>query len=209
MSWAPHLDLALLASLVGGYLLGSIPFGVIATRLGGAGDVRNIGSGSIGATNVLRTGRRDLAAITLIGDAGKGALAALVAGALVSPTAAVVAGGAAFLGHIFPVWLGFRGGKAIATGFGVLLAIAWPVGVVAGAIWIGMVLLFRISSLASLTATAVAPALFLLLHQATLERLYLAVMMAVMIFIRHHQNIRRLLNGIEPRIGDPSSRAKS
>ncbi len=209
MSWAPHLDLALLASLVGGYLLGSIPFGVIATRLGGAGDVRNIGSGSIGATNVLRTGRRDLAAITLIGDAGKGALAALVAGALVSPTAAVVAGGAAFLGHIFPVWLGFRGGKAIATGFGVLLAIAWPVGVVAGAIWIGMVLLFRISSLASLTATAVAPALFLLLHQATLERLYLAVIMAVMIFIRHHQNIRRLLNGIEPRIGDPSSRAKS
>ena len=205
MTWPPHIDLGLLASLVGGYLLGSIPFGVIATRMGGAGDLRNIGSGSIGATNVLRTGRRDLAAITLIGDAGKGALAALVAGALVSPTAAVVAGGAAFLGHIFPVWLGFRGGKAVATGFGVLLAIAWPVGLVAGAIWIAMVLVFRISSLASLTATAVAPALFLLLHQATLERLYLAVAMAVLIFIRHHQNIRRLLDGTEPRIGASKS----
>ena len=208
MSWALHFDLALMASLICGYLLGSIPFGVIATRLGGAGDVRNIGSGSIGATNVLRTGRRDLAAITLIGDAGKGALAALVAGALVSPTAAVIAGGAAFLGHIFPVWLNFRGGKAIAAGFGVILAIAWPVGLVAGAIWIGMVSAFRISSLASLTATALAPALFLLLHQATLERMYLVVMMAVMIFLRHQQNIRRLLNGTEPRIGDARSGTK-
>src|SRR3989442_4507241 len=108
------------ASLGGGYLLGSIPFGVIATRLGGAGDIRQVGSGNIGATNVLRTGRKDLALITLIGDAGKGAAAALIAGALFGPVAAVLAGGAAVLGHLFPVWLKFRGGKGMATVLGVL-----------------------------------------------------------------------------------------
>ena len=127
--------IAIAACVVGGYLLGSIPFGVIATRLGGAGDVRKIGSGNIGATNVLRTGRRDLAAITLIGDSGKGALAVLIAYLLATrtqtpgraQTAAALAGGAAFVGHIFPVWLRFRGGKGVATFFGTLLAVAWPV----------------------------------------------------------------------------------
>src|ERR1700688_3192333 len=132
------------AALVGGYLLGSIPFGVIATRLGGAGDIRKVGSGNIGATNVLRTGRRDLAAITLLGDGGKGAVAALLAyflaGRLGAPDAArmlaALAGGSAFFGHLFPVWLRFRGGKGVATFLGVLLAVAWPAGVLACATWL-------------------------------------------------------------------------
>ena len=135
--------LIIAALLVGGYLLGSIPFGVIATRLGGAGDLRKVGSGNIGATNVLRTGRRDLAAITLIGDGGKGAVAVLLAYFTLAPSvghdpaqlASALAGGAAFIGHLFPVWLRFRGGKGVATFFGVMLAVAWPMGLLAGAIW--------------------------------------------------------------------------
>src|SRR5580698_8880628 len=142
--------LALAATAVGGYLLGSIPFGLIATRLGGAGDIRKVGSGNIGATNVLRTGRRDLAAITLIGDGGKGAAAVGLAFLLFhSPQAEAVAGGSAFLGHLFPVWLGFRGGKGVATFFGTLIAIAWPAGLLAGATWIVMAAIFRLSSLAA------------------------------------------------------------
>src|ERR1700748_3327850 len=124
----------LVAAAVGGYLLGSIPFGVIVTRLGGAGDVRKIGSGNIGATNVLRTGRRGLAAITLLGDGGKGAVAVLLAGWLLGGAQmAALAGGAAFVGHLFPVWLGFKGGKGVATFFGTMIAIAWPAGLLAGA----------------------------------------------------------------------------
>ena len=121
----------LLACLVGGYLLGSIPFGVIATRMGGAGDIRQVGSGNIGATNVLRTGRRDLALITLVGDAGKGVAAVLLASWLVSPLGGVIAGAGAFLGHLYSVWIGFRGGKGVATFYGILFAVAWPVGLVA------------------------------------------------------------------------------
>ncbi len=192
---------ALAASLLGGYLLGSIPFGVIATRLGGAGDIRQVGSGNIGATNVLRTGRRDLALITLLGDGGKGAAAVLLAAAIVSPTAGVAAGGAAFIGHLFPVWLRFKGGKGVATFFGILFAVAWPVGLAAGATWIAMALIFRMSSLAALAAAALTPVWFLGLHQATPERLWLAAGMAVLIFLRHDANIRRLLKGEEPRIG--------
>jgi glycerol-3-phosphate acyltransferase PlsY len=207
MSFADSPVLAIAASLVGGYLLGSIPFGLIATRLGGAGDIRKVGSGNIGATNVLRTGRRDLALITLMGDAGKGALAVLVAGALFSPLCAVLAGGAAFLGHVFPVWLGFKGGKGVATFFGILFALAWPVGLAAGATWIAMALVFRISSLAALTAAALTPLWFLLLHQATPPRLWLAAGLAVLIFLRHNANIRRLLKGEEPRIGAKSPAA--
>jgi glycerol-3-phosphate acyltransferase PlsY len=196
------------AVLIGGYLLGSIPFGVIATRLGGAGDVRAIGSGSIGATNVLRTGRRDLAAITLIGDGGKGAVAVLVArlvvthgqGADAGLAAAALAGGAAFVGHIFPVWLRFRGGKGVATFFGTLLAVAWPVGVLAGATWLAMAALFRFSSLGGLTAAALAP-LFAFAVHAGYPVIVLTVFMAVLIFIRHHENIGRLLRGEEPKIG--------
>ena len=198
--------LAVLAAAIGGYLIGSIPFGVIATRLGGAGDLRSIGSGSIGATNVLRTGRRDLALITLLGDAGKGAVAVLLAGALLGPTAAVVAAGAAFLGHLFPVWLGFRGGKGVATFYGILFALAWPVGLAAGAVWIAVAAIFRISSVAGLTSAAVTPLLFLVLDRSTAghsttERLWLAAGMAALVFLRHQTNIRRLIKGEEPRIG--------
>ena len=197
--------IAVPAAVIGGYLLGAIPFGVIATRLGGAGDVRAIGSGNIGATNVLRTGRRDLALITLLGDAGKGAVAVLIAGALFGPTIAALAGGAAFLGHIFPVWLGFKGGKGVATFYGILFAVAWPVGLAAGAIWIAMAAVFRISSLAALTSAALTPVLFLLLHQSTTGRLWLSAGMAALIFLRHDANIRRLLKGDEPRIGGKKS----
>lgn len=200
--FADHTPIATLsAALIGGYLLGSIPFGVIATRLGGAGDIRGVGSGNIGATNVLRTGRRDLALITLIGDGGKGAVAVLLAGVLASPTAAAVAGGAAFLGHLLPVWLKFRGGKGMATFLGILFALAWPVGLAAAATWIAMAAAFRFSSLATLTAAALSPLYYLLLHRSSEERLWLAAGMAVLIFIRHHQNIGRLLKGEEPRIG--------
>ena len=198
--------LILAAVAAGGYLLGSIPFGVIATRMGGAGDIRKVGSGNIGATNVLRTGRRDLALITLLGDGGKGAAAVLIAAALVSPPAGAVAGGAAFLGHLFPVWLRFRGGKGVATFFGILFAIAWPVGLAAGATWIAMALAFRYSSLAALTAAALAPIWLLLLHEARPERLWLAVGMAILIFLRHEDNIRRLLKSDEPRIGAERTR---
>src|SRR5687767_15090167 len=152
------------AAVVGGYLLGSIPFGVIATKLGGAGDVRSIGSGNIGATNVLRTGRKDLALITLLGDGGKGAVAVFLAWLAtrtgpvdVQATATALAGASAFLGHLFPVWLGFKGGKGVATFFGTLLAAAWPVGLLAGATWLIVAFVFRISSLAALVAAALAP----------------------------------------------------
>src|SRR5665213_3141434 len=146
------------AALVGGYLLGSIPFGVIAMRLGGMGDIRKVGSGNIGATNVLRTGRKDLALITLLGDGGKG-MAALVIARLITHDDAIsaIAGGAAFLGHLFPVWLRFKGGKGVATFMGVLLVATWPAGVMAALTWIAMAALFRISSLAALTAAALAP----------------------------------------------------
>jgi glycerol-3-phosphate acyltransferase PlsY len=196
---AAMLTLAL--AVIGGYLLGSIPFGMIATRLGGAGDIRQVGSGNIGATNVLRTGRRDLALITLIGDAGKGAVAVLIA-RYVTHNAAVeaLAGGAAFVGHLFPVWLKFRGGKGVATFYGVLLAAAWPVGLLAGATWILMAAVFRISSLAALTAAVLAP-LYVMLTGRPWPVAALTVFMGVLIYIRHAPNIRRLLKGEEPRIG--------
>jgi glycerol-3-phosphate acyltransferase PlsY len=196
------------ACLIGGYLLGSIPFGVIATRIGGLGDIRKVGSGNIGATNVLRTGRKDLALITLIGDGGKGAAAALIARALfasggpdAAATAAALAGGAAFLGHLFPLWLGFKGGKGLATFLGVLLAIAFPVGALACLTWLVTAAVFRISSLAALTVAALSPLYVLALHQHPIAKLYLAVAMTVLVFIRHAANIRRLLKGEEPRIG--------
>jgi len=200
------------ALLIGGYLLGSIPFGVIATRLGGAGDIRKVGSGNIGATNVLRTGRKDLAAITLLGDGGKGAAAVGLAHLLAlsqapllpssgaEPLACALAGGAAFFGHLFPVWLGFKGGKGVATFIGVLLAAAWPVGVAVCVTWLVMAKLARISSLSALTAAALSP-LFALGLQRPLPTVILAAVLAVLIFIRHHENIARLLKGTEPRIG--------
>jgi glycerol-3-phosphate acyltransferase PlsY len=194
--------------VVGGYLLGSIPFGVIATRLAGLGDIRKVGSGNIGATNVLRTGRKDLAAITLIGDGGKGAAAvglahllALTQAPAAEPLACALAGGAAFFGHLFPVWLGFKGGKGVATFLGVLLAAAWPVGICACLTWLAVAGLMRRSSLAALTAAALSP-LYALGLQRPLPTVALAAVLAGLIFVRHHENIRRLLNGTEPRIGD-------
>jgi glycerol-3-phosphate acyltransferase PlsY len=195
------------AAVVGGYLLGSIPFGLIATRLGGAGDLRQVGSGNIGATNVLRTGRRDLALVTLLGDGGKGALAVFLAwlatrDGTVEQQAVLtsMAGGAAFLGHLFPVWLRFRGGKGVATFFGTLLAAAWPVGVIAAITWLVVAFLFRISSLAALVAVALSPAVVLLVDRPRPIAL-LALFMALLVYIRHADNIRRLLKGEEPRIG--------
>ncbi len=201
-SLATAVYLTLGIAVVGGYLLGSIPFGLIATRLGGAGDIRNIGSGNIGATNVLRSGRKDLALITLLGDGGKGAVAVLLARWLTHDSAVIVAlaGGAAFVGHLFPVWLGFKGGKGVATFFGVLLAAAWPVGLLAAATWLLLAFLFRISSLAALGAAALAP-LFAFVTDRDYPMLGLCLFMALLIFIRHHQNITRLLKGEEPKIG--------
>jgi acyl phosphate:glycerol-3-phosphate acyltransferase len=199
-----------LLCLAGGYLLGSIPFGVIATRLGGVGDIRKVGSGNIGATNVLRTGRKDLALLTLVGDGGKGAAAALLAWWLVmrtgadadaAGTAAAIAGGAAFAGHLFPVWLRFKGGKGVATFFGVLLAVAWPAGLLAAGAWLLTAFLFRYSSLAALVAAAASPAFVFAADQGPVAKIYLAVFMAVLIYLRHADNIRRLLKGEEPKIG--------
>jgi glycerol-3-phosphate acyltransferase PlsY len=193
--------------VIGGYLLGSIPFGVIATRLAGLGDIRQVGSGNIGATNVLRTGRKDLAALTLIGDGAKGAVAVGLAHLIalryvptLEPLACALAGGAAFFGHLFPVWLGFRGGKGVATFLGVLLAAAWPVGVLCCLTWLAVAKLLKISSLSALTAAALSPFYALALGRP-LPTVLLAVVLAVLIFIRHNENIRRLLKGEEPRIG--------
>jgi glycerol-3-phosphate acyltransferase PlsY len=207
--------LLIAAAIVGGYLLGSIPFGVIVMKLAGAGDPRAIGSGNIGATNVLRSGRRDLAAATLLGDGGKGAVAVLIAWLATQhgPKDAqalltALAGGAAFLGHLFPVWLGFKGGKGVATFFGTLLAAAWPVGLAAGATWIAMALVFRMSSLAALTAAALAPIFALYLFDKPYPIVAMALFMAVLIFVRHQENIRRLLKGEEPKIGGKTAPPK-
>ena len=200
----PWLAIAL---VIGGYLLGSIPFGVIATRMAGLGDIRKVGSGNIGATNVLRTGRKDLAAITLIGDGGKGAAAvglahvfALSQAPAAEPLACAIAGGAAFFGHLFPVWLGFKGGKGVATFLGVLLAAAWPVGIAACLTWLAVAQLMKISSLSALAAAALSP-LYALGLQRPWPTVTLAAVLAVLIFVRHYENIRRLLSGTEPRIG--------
>ncbi len=200
---------ALLAGLLGAFL-GSIPFGLILTRLAGLGDIRSIGSGSIGATNVLRTGRKDLALLTMLLDIGKGTLAVLVAAAF-DPLAAVPAALGAVVGHMFTPWLGFRGGKGVATALGVILGIAWPLGLALIAVWLAMAVLFRMSSLAALTACALSPVLSWLLagfpgSSPHPERTFLMVAIAILIAIRHHENIRRLLAGTEPRIGRSAGR---
>jgi glycerol-3-phosphate acyltransferase PlsY len=181
-----------------GYALGSLPFGLLLTRAAGLGDIRNIGSGNIGATNVLRTGRKGLAGATLLLDGAKGVAAVLLAVWLGGHQAGLWAGGGAVLGHLFPVWLGFRGGKGVATGLGVLLAIAWPVGVLCCATWLATANLARISSLAALVAFALAPLFAWALADGGVVKLSLAI--AVLVFARHHANIRRLLAGQEPRI---------
>jgi glycerol-3-phosphate acyltransferase PlsY len=190
--------LAILVCLFG-YLLGSIPFGLLLTKAAGVGDIRGIGSGNIGATNVLRTGRRELAAATLMLDGLKGAAAVLIAGSLVDPAIALFAGLAAVLGHLFPIWLNFKGGKGVATGLGVLIAAAWPVGLAACAVWLLVAATARLSSLAALAAFASAPCVALILEEFGVVKLALTI--AVLVFVRHQANIRRLLTGTEPRIG--------
>lgn len=179
------------------YLLGSIPFGLLLTRLAGLGDIRTIGSGNIGATNVLRTGSKGLAAATLLLDGGKGAVAVLIA-AQFGPDMAVLAAAGALIGHCFPVWLRFRGGKGVATALGLWLALSPLVGVIACATWLLVAAVFRYSSLAALVAVAVAPVAAWQLDGPQFAELGLLV--AVLIWLRHHQNLRRLMKGEESRI---------
>jgi glycerol-3-phosphate acyltransferase PlsY len=204
------LTLYFILAAVGGYLLGSIPFGLVLVRAAGLGDIREIGSGNIGATNVLRTGRKDLALATLLLDAGKAGIALLIArwaaglGGLPEETQlqiGLVAGGFAFLGHCLPVWLQFKGGKGVATFFGVLFAGIWPIGFIAGVTWLAVATMFRYSSLAALCAAAIAP-LAALVAQFSWPEVIFTLVLAALIFWRHSANIQRLLAGTEPRIGD-------
>lgn len=181
------------------YLLGSMPFGLIVVRGMGMGDVRAIGSGNIGTTNVLRTGSRTAAALTLILDAAKGAAVVLVARGLAGETVAVMAGLTAFLGHLFPVWLKFRGGKGVATFLGVMLAVAWPAGLAACVTWVATAFAGRRSSMASLAASGLAP-LWLWLAGSG-DVLWLGLALGALVWIKHLANIRRLIAGTEPRIG--------
>nr|WP_255561790.1 glycerol-3-phosphate 1-O-acyltransferase PlsY [Pseudohoeflea sp. DP4N28-3] len=182
-----------------GYLLGSIPFGLILTQMAGLGDVRKIGSGNIGATNVLRTGNRKLAAMVLLGDALKGTLAVLAARWLFGVEASLVAGFAAFLGHLYPVWLKFKGGKGVATYLGVLLAAAPLFVLVFAAVWLGMAKLFRYSSLAALAAAVAVPAALWLARLDAVAALFTAL--SLITILKHHSNIARLMAGTESRIG--------
>lgn len=192
------------AALFGGYLLGSVPFGLLLTRIAGYGDVRKIGSGNIGATNVLRTGSKKLAALTLLLDGGKGALAVLLARQF-GPDIAVLAAAGAMLGHLFPIWLGFKGGKGVATALGTLLAIAWPVGLAVAGTWLLTAFVFRYSSLAALVAAAAAPVYAWVLTDP--QRTQLTILITVLVFLRHRGNIIRLLQGQEPRIGQGKNRS--
>jgi glycerol-3-phosphate acyltransferase PlsY len=186
-------------AIIFGYLVGSIPFGLVLTRLARLGDIRDIGSGNIGATNVLRTGNKMLALATLLLDSGKGAAAALIIGSF-DPLAGLIGGGMAVLGHNFPVWLKFKGGKGVATTLGVLIALAWPVGIAACATWMLTAFLFRISSLAALVALATSPVCAWWLADPELTAL--AALLAILSFIRHHENIARLMKGQETKIGN-------
>ncbi len=191
--------LEMIVSLAFGYLSGTIPFGLILTKSAGLGDIRTIGSGNIGATNVLRTGNKKVAALTLVLDALKGTIPALLMGWLYGPQAAILAGLAAFFGHLFPMWLGFKGGKGVATTIGVLFGLYWPLGLIFVGVWIAMAATFRISSLSALTASLVSPfAAYLLGHG---ELSLPAAIMAIMVFITHRSNIARILKGEEPRLG--------
>ena len=182
-----------------GYLIGSIPSGVIIARVMGLGNLREIGSGNIGATNVLRTGSKKAAASTLALDAGKGLGAVLLAKAFVGPEVAQIVGFASLIGHCFPVWLMFRGGKGVATFFGVLFGLAWPVGLGAALTWLGVAALFRLSSLAALSASVAAPIVAYLYGPKGV--FFLAVCLCALIFMRHRANIARLIAGEETKIG--------
>lgn len=209
ISWS-HAWPYLAAALGFGYLLGSIPFGLVLTRIAGLGDIRQIGSGNIGATNVLRTGNKGLAALTLLLDGAKGAVAVLLAHRFAGPDAALMAGYGALLGHLFPIWLGFRGGKGVATGLGVLLGLDWRIGAACCVVWLIVAAVLRYSSLSALIAFAAAPLLALFMPllwapggEALGDRqlALFAAIVAAAIFVKHHANIRRLLSGTEPKIG--------
>ena len=195
--------LLLIAAASGGYLFGSIPFGLVLTRLAGMGDIREIGSGNIGATNVLRTGRKDLAAATLILDAGKAGMAAALFGLTIGTTAGLIAGACAFAGHCFPLWLSFKGGKGVATFVGTVLVVHWPTGLAVIGVWLATAAIFRMSSLGALVAALAAP-----IAAYAFGRVDVAVMTAVLallIYWLHRANISRILAGTEPRIGGKKS----
>ena len=196
MNWA--LAAPDLAALVVGYLLGSIPFGLLLTRAAGLGDIRAIGSGNIGATNVLRTGRKGLAAATLVLDALKGTAAVFV-GHAIAPHGDIVAGFAAFIGHIFPAWLGFRGGKGVATYLGVLIALSWPAAIAFAVVWLAAAAVTRYSSVSALAASLNTPAVLFLLKQN--EPASLFVVLTIILWLRHAENITRLAAGTEGKIG--------
>jgi len=193
------LATAYATAFVFGYLCGSIPFGVLLTRLSGGPDLRGIGSGNIGATNVLRTGRKGLAAATLAGDMLKGTVAVLIVGHLLGEQPAIVAGLGAFIGHLFPVWLNFRGGKGVATYIGLLLGLAWPAAIVFCAIWLLIAALTRYSSLAALTASVATPAF--LWWQSDRQTTVAFLLLSILLWITHRANIARLMRGTESRIG--------
>jgi glycerol-3-phosphate acyltransferase PlsY len=192
----------MLFALVLGYLLGSIPFGLLLTRLAGKGDVRKIGSGNIGATNVLRTGSKWLAALTLILDCLKATAAIVLAQLVFGPQAGAFAASGALLGHLYPVWLRFRGGKGVATLLGILLALLWPAALIYAAVWIFLLLTLRISSLAGMTAAVTAPIVALALHSSYVP---LLLGFALLVLWKHRENILRLRKGTEPRLGSSTS----
>jgi glycerol-3-phosphate acyltransferase PlsY len=197
LDWPPALAYA--AAFVFGYLCGSIPFGLLLTRLAGGPDIRAIGSGNIGATNVLRTGRKGLAAATLIGDMLKGTVAVLLVSAFLGKNAAVAAAFGAFLGHLFPVWLNFRGGKGVATYIGVLLGLVWPAAIVFCAIWLAVAALTRYSSLAALIASAATPVFLWWQGDRLIAQAFL--LLSALLWIMHRANIARILRGDESKIG--------
>lgn len=186
------------AALFVGYLLGSIPFGLIFTRLAGLGDIRDIGSGNIGATNALRTGNKWVAGATFLGDMGKGAAAVILA-RYFGPDLAIIAAFGALVGHLFPVWLKFKGGKGISTYIGILLALAWPVGLLFCATWLAVAVIFRMSSLSALVASLLSPVYFVWVDQW--QMVELSIVLVLLVFFAHRDNIQRLLAGTEPRIG--------
>lgn len=191
--------LLIATAAVFGYLLGSIPFGLLLTRAAGLGDIRSIGSGNIGATNVLRTGNKKLAAATLLLDAAKGAVAVLIVRAWLGESFAMIAGLTAFLGHIYPVWLGFRGGKGVATYLGVLIALAWQLGLIFAVLWLAVAKVGRISSLAAIVATIAVPIAAWIWGERDLA--IVVTLMSIVVLIKHRANIERLIAGEEPRIG--------
>lgn len=197
INWGLSLPYYLIA-LGLGYLLGSIPFGLLITRLAGTQDVRKIGSGNIGATNVLRTGRKGLAVVTLAADMLKGTVAVLLA-AMWGPDTAIIAGLGAFMGHLFPVWLKFKGGKGVATYIGVLLGLFWPAALIFCAAWLLVALIFRYSSLSALIASLATPGVLAWFGQWQAMELF--CLLTLLVFIRHHENIRRLISGAESKIG--------